>query len=47
VHLYSPTELWELLADAGMQVNAVYGDFDGSPLEEASERQIFRCAVAQ
>ncbi len=46
VHLYHPSELWELLSDVGLQVNAVYGDFDGSPLDETSERQIFRCAVA-
>lgn len=45
VHTYSPTELWELATAAGLTVHAVYGDFDGSPLDEMSERQIFRCGA--
>lgn len=46
VHLFSPSELWELIADAGLAVKAVYGDFDGSPLQPDSERQVYRCGVA-
>jgi SAM-dependent methyltransferase len=45
VHLFSPTEVWELLHEAGFEVHAVYGDFDGSPLEATAERQIYRCGV--
>jgi SAM-dependent methyltransferase len=47
VHLFSPTELWELLHEAGLEVQAVYGDFDGTPLSENAERQIYRCGVAR
>ena len=47
VHLFPPTELWELLSDAGMEVRAVLGDFAGGPLEPGAERQIVRCAVAR
>ena len=47
VHLFSPTELWELLHDAGFEVQAVYGDFDGTPLASGAERQIYRCGVAR
>ncbi len=46
VHLFSPSELWELLADAGLEVLAVYGDFDGRPLAVGAERQVYRCTVA-
>jgi SAM-dependent methyltransferase len=46
VHLFSPTELWELLHEAGLEVQAVYGDFDGTPLASGGERQIYRCGVA-
>jgi hypothetical protein len=46
VHLFSPTELWELLHEAGLEVQAVYGDFDGTPLAPGGERQVYRCGVA-
>lgn len=47
VHLFPPSEMWELIVDAGMEVRAVYGDFAGGPLEPGAERQIVRCGVAQ
>jgi hypothetical protein len=47
VHLFLPSELWELLADVGLEVRAVHGDFDGSPLERSAERQVYRCGVAR
>jgi len=46
VHLFTPTEVWELAVDAGLEVRAVFGDFDGRPLEPGAERQIYRCGVA-
>lgn len=46
VHLFTPTEVWELAVDAGLEMRAVYGDFDGRPLEPDAERQIYRCGVA-
>lgn len=46
VHLFAPTELWALLHEAGLEVQAVYGDFDGTPLSSDAERQIYRCGVA-
>lgn len=45
VHLFSPTELWELLHEAGFEVHAVYGDFAGTPFSSAAEHQICRCGV--
>lgn len=47
VHLFSPSELWDLLHEAGFEVQAVYGDFDGTPFWSEAERQIYRCGVAQ
>lgn len=47
VHLFAPSELWELVAEAGLEMRAVYGDFDGGPLEPGSERQIVRCGIAR
>lgn len=47
VHLFSPSELWELLHEAGFEVQAVYGDFDGTPFRSGAERQIYRCGVAR
>ncbi len=47
VHLFSPSELWELVHQAGFEVQAVYGDFDGTPFWPGSERQVYRCAVAR
>ncbi len=46
VHLFPPSELWELVVAAGLEVRAVYGDFAGGPLEPGSERQVVRCGVA-
>ena len=46
VHVFSPTEVWELVVDAGMEVRAVYGDFDGRPFAGDGERHIYRCGVA-
>jgi SAM-dependent methyltransferase len=45
VHLFTPTEVWELAVDAGLEVLAVFGDFDGRPLEPGSEHQIYRCGA--
>ena len=45
VHLFPPSELWELIVDGGMEVRAVHGDFRGGPLEPGAERQIVRCGV--
>ncbi len=45
VHLFTPSEMWDHIARAGMEVQAVYGDFDGSPLSADSERQVYRCGV--
>jgi SAM-dependent methyltransferase len=45
VHLFSPTELWGLLVESGFVVQAVHGDFAGSPLTDDSERQVYRCGV--
>ena len=47
LHLFSPSELWELLHAAGLEVQAVYGDFDGTPFWSDAERQIYRCGVAR
>ena len=47
VHLFPPSEMWELMSDAGMEVRAVLGDFAGGPLEPGVERQIVRCGVAR
>lgn len=46
VHLFSPSELVELLAEADLRVLAVHGDFDGAPLDDMSERQVYRCEAA-
>lgn len=45
VHIFAPTELWELVHGAGFAVQAVYGDFDGTPLSEGAPRQIYRCVA--
>ena len=47
VHLFTPDELAELIAQAGMEQLAVAGDFGGSPIGPDSERQIHRCRVAR
>ncbi len=46
VHLYEPSEVWDLISVSGMEVRAVYGDFTGAPLAPDGERQIYRCGVA-
>lgn len=46
VHLFTPDELADLLARAGMEQLEVLGDFDGSPLGPHSERQVHRCRAA-
>jgi SAM-dependent methyltransferase len=46
VHLFSPEEIGELLARAGLEPVEVLGDFDGSPVITGSERQIHRCRAA-
>jgi SAM-dependent methyltransferase len=43
VHVYQPQELSHLLARAGLLAEDVLGDFDGAPVDLASERQIYRC----
>ena len=47
VHLFTPDELAELIARAGMEQISVAGDFDGSPIRADSERQIHRCRIAR
>lgn len=46
VHLYSRDEIAELVADTGLRVVGVYGDFAGRPLTARSERQIYRCVLS-
>ena len=46
VHLFTPDEIGDLLRRASMEQIAVMGDFDGSPIDEDSERQIHRCRAA-
>jgi SAM-dependent methyltransferase len=40
VRLYEPHELLRRLEQAGLRRSAAFGDFDGSPLSEASARQL-------
>lgn len=46
VHLFTPAELAELLAAAGLEQISVSGDFAGSPLDRDAERQVHRCRAA-
>jgi SAM-dependent methyltransferase len=46
VHVYQPHELAHLLARARLEPVDVLGDFDGSPVDSASERQIYRCRAS-
>jgi len=46
VHLFTPAELADLLQAAGLEQIAVSGDFEGSPLDGESERQVHRCRAA-
>lgn len=47
VHLFSPSELRELLREAGLEIQAIYGDFDTTPFCPTAKRQIYRCVVGQ
>ncbi len=40
VRLYDDGELQELLDHAGLKVEALFGDYDGSPVRDAAPRQI-------
>ncbi|MCC6696493.1 MAG: class I SAM-dependent methyltransferase [Candidatus Hydrogenedentes bacterium] len=40
VQLYSEIELRSLLAEAGLRVDAVYGDYDGASLDDARPRML-------
>lgn len=46
VHLFRPEEIRSLLAQAGLEPLEALGDFDGSPLDARSERQIHRSRAA-
>ena len=45
VHLFTPDELAELLADAGLRHLEASGGFDGRPLREGGERQVHRAGA--
>jgi len=47
VHLFTPDEIAELIARAGLEPVEAMGDFDGSPVDPESERQIHRCRRAR
>ena len=47
VHLFLPAELAHLLVLSGLEVIEILGDFDGSPVEASSQRQIYRCRRAE
>jgi len=40
VQLYAPDAFRDLLADGGLRVEALYGDFDGAPLDDAHPRMV-------
>jgi hypothetical protein len=40
VQLYAPDAFRDLLAEAGLRVEALYGDFDGAPLDDAHPRMV-------
>ena len=40
VQLYSESELSALLAEGGLRVDAVYGDYDGAPLDDSCPRMM-------
>ncbi len=46
VHLFMPAELSHLLARAGLEVVAAYGDFEGAPVEPGARHQVYRCRRA-
>jgi SAM-dependent methyltransferase len=46
VHLFMPSELGHLIARAGLEVVAAYGDFEGAPVGPGSGRQVYRCRAA-
>ncbi|MGE3141615.1 MAG: class I SAM-dependent methyltransferase, partial [Thermoleophilia bacterium] len=43
VHLFTPEEIRELVAGAGLEHVSVHGDFGGGPLRPWGERQVHRC----
>ena len=43
-YLY-PSEIHEMVANAGLEVEAIYGDFDRTPFTEESDEQIFVCRM--
>ncbi len=43
VHLFTPEEIRELVAGAGLEHVSVHGDFEGGPLRPWGERQVHRC----
>ena len=46
VRMYSYPELRTMFADAGLKINAVFGDFDGRPFGTSSPRLILTGSVA-
>ena len=44
-YLY-PSEIHEMAANAGLEVETIYGDFDRTPFSEDSSEQIFICRKA-
>jgi SAM-dependent methyltransferase len=40
VRLFTPAELRQLLEEAGLRVDAVFGDYDGGPLDARATRTI-------
>ncbi len=46
VHLFSPDEVQELLARAGLEPVEVASDFAGTPLAPSAERQVYTCRAA-
>ena len=40
VRLFSPAELRELLEEEGLRVDAVFGDYEGGPLDDRATRTI-------
>jgi SAM-dependent methyltransferase len=47
VHLFTPRELADLMAGAGLRHVEASGGFDGRPLEDGDERQVHRAALRE
>lgn len=47
LHLYTPCELELLLTTTGFEIVDLDGGFAGEPLDPSSERQVYRCRVAE